>query len=38
VTKPAKVETGLVVQVPPFINQGEKIRVNTAEGTYQERA
>jgi hypothetical protein len=26
------------VQVPPFINEGEKIRVNTAEGTYQERA
>ena len=38
VTKPAKVETGLVVQVPPFINQGEKIRVSTAGGTYQERA
>ncbi len=27
VTKPAKLETGLVVQVPPFINEGEKIRV-----------
>ena len=38
VTKPAKVETGLVVQVPPFITEGEKIRVSTAEGTYQERA
>jgi elongation factor P len=38
VTKAAKLETGLVVQVPPFINEGEKIRVNTAEGTYQERA
>ena len=38
VTKPAKLETGLVVQVPPFISQGEKIRVNTTEGTYQERA
>lgn len=38
VTKPAKLETGLVVQVPPFISEGEKIRVNTAEGTYQERA
>ena len=38
VTKPAKMETGLVVQVPPFINEGEKIRVSTAEGTYQERA
>ena len=38
VTKPAKLETGLVVQVPSFINEGEKIRVSTAEGTYQERA
>jgi elongation factor P len=38
VSKPAKLETGLVVQVPPFITEGEKIRVNTAEGTYQERA
>ena len=38
VTKPAKTETGLIVQVPPFINEGEKIRVSTAEGTYQERA
>jgi elongation factor P len=38
VTKPAKLETGLVVQVPPFIKENEKIRVNTAEGTYLERA
>ena len=38
VTKPAKMETGLVVQVPPFITEGQKIRVNTSEGTYQERA
>ena len=38
VTKPAKMETGLVVQVPAFINQGERIRVSTSEGTYQERA
>jgi len=38
VTKPAKMETGLVVQVPPFIKEGEKIRVNTSEGSYQERA
>ena len=38
VTKPAKLETGLVVQVPPFISQGETIRVSTAEGTYLERA
>ena len=38
VTKPAKMDTGLVVQVPPFINEGEKIRVDTAEGTYMSRA
>lgn len=38
VTKPAKMETGLVVQVPPFINEGEKIKVSTSEGTYLERA
>jgi len=38
VTKPAKMETGLVVQVPAFIKENEKIRVNTAEGTYLERA
>src|ERR671927_1296248 len=31
VTKPAKLETGLVVQVPPFISEGEKIRVSTSE-------
>jgi elongation factor P len=38
VTKPAKTETGLMVQVPPFIVEGEKIRVNTSDGSYQERA
>ncbi len=38
VTKAAKMETGLVVQVPAFINEGEKIRVSTSEGSYQERA
>ncbi|MGD0499905.1 MAG: elongation factor P [Bryobacteraceae bacterium] len=38
VTKPAKLETGLVVQVPSFITEGEKIRVNTADGSYLERA
>ena len=38
VTKPAKTETGLVVQVPPFINEGEKIKVDTAEGVYLSRA
>jgi elongation factor P len=38
VTKPAKLETGLVVQVPPFISEGEKIRVSTSEAAYLERA
>ena len=38
VMKPAKLETGLVVNVPPFISIGDRIRVNTTEGTYQERA
>jgi elongation factor P len=38
VTKAAKMETGLVVQVPPFINEGEKIRVDTSEGSYLSRA
>jgi elongation factor P len=38
VGKPAKLSTGFIVQVPQFIEQGEKIRVNTAEGTYIERA
>lgn len=38
VMKPATLETGLVVQVPPFINVGEKIKVNTAEATYVSRA
>jgi elongation factor P len=38
VSKPAKLDTGLVVQVPAFINEGEKIRVDTAEGAYLGRA
>lgn len=37
VGKPAKMETGLVVSVPQFVNEGDVIRVNTSEGTYQER-
>jgi elongation factor P len=36
--KPAKMETGLVVMVPPFILQGEKIKVHTDTGEYIERA
>jgi elongation factor P len=37
VNKPATLETGLVIQVPPFINEGELIRVDTGEGKYLER-
>ncbi len=36
-TKPATLETGLVVQVPLFVNQGETIRVDTRTGGYLER-
>ena len=32
--KPATLETGLVVQVPPFVNKGDMIRVNTETGEY----
>lgn len=38
VYKPATMETGLVVQVPLFINQGEQINVKTDDGTYLGRA
>lgn len=37
-TKPATLETGLVVQVPLFVNEGERIRVDTRTGSYLERA
>jgi len=36
-TKPAKTETGLVVNVPLFVEEGTKIRVNTDSGAYIER-
>lgn len=36
-TKPAKLETGHVVQVPPFVNEGEVIRIDTRTGAYVER-
>lgn len=36
--KPATMETGLIVQVPSFIEEGETIRVSTADGSYSERA
>ncbi len=37
VTKPAKLESGVIVQVPPFISEGEMIRVDTISGAYLER-
>ena len=38
VTKPATLETGAVIKVPLFINEGEMIRVDTRTGEYMERA
>jgi elongation factor P len=38
VMKPAKLETGLSIQVPPFINIGDKVRVDTSEARYVQRA
>ena len=37
-TKPATLQSGLVVQVPLFINEGEVVKVNTESGEYIERA
>ena len=36
-TKPATVETGATVNVPLFINEGDKIKIETTKGTYKER-
>jgi len=36
--KPAKLETGITVTVPPFVTVGDKVRVNTETGAYVERA
>ncbi len=36
-SKPAKMETGLTVNVPPFVNEGDVIKVDTATGSYVER-
>jgi elongation factor P len=36
--KPAKMETGLIVNVPPFIAEGDLVRIDTASGAYIERA
>jgi elongation factor P len=38
VMKPAKLETGLSIQVPPFINNGDKVKVDTSEARYVQRA
>ncbi len=38
VTKPAKLETGVVIRVPIFINEGDLLRVDTRTGEYLERA
>jgi elongation factor P len=37
-TKPAKLETGVTIQVPLFINEGDVIKVDTRTGTYLERS
>jgi elongation factor P len=37
-TKPATLETGLVVQVPFFVNEGDKLVINTSDGSYVSRA
>lgn len=36
-TKPATVETGAIVNVPLFINEGDKIKIETEKGSYKER-
>jgi elongation factor P len=36
-TKSATVETGATVNVPLFINEGDKIKIDTASGSYMER-
>ena len=38
VTKPAKLSTGLEVKVPPFVKDGDKVKVDTRTGEYLERA
>src|SRR5215813_4998851 len=38
VNKPATLENGVVITVPPFINEGDRIRVDPTEGRYIERA
>ncbi len=38
ITKPAKLQTGLEVKVPPFIKEGDQVKVDTRTGEYIERA
>ena len=38
VNKPATLENGVIIQVPPFVNEGDRIRVDPNEGRYIERA
>jgi elongation factor P len=38
VNKPATLENGVTIQVPPFVNEGDRIRVDPSEGRYIERA
>ena len=38
VNKPATLENGVTIQVPPFVNEGDRIRVDPGEGRYIERA
>jgi elongation factor P len=37
VMKTAKLETGLTIQVPPFVNNGDKVKVDTSEARYVQR-
>jgi elongation factor P len=37
-TKPARLSNGVTIQVPEFISEGERVRVNPREGVYLERA
>ena len=36
-TKPATVETGAEIQVPLFINEGDRVKINTEDGSYTGR-
>ena len=38
ITKPAKLQTGLEVKVPPFVKEGDKVKVDTRSGEYLERS